>query len=44
MPVTPDANVLGSLLGACRLHNKAELADQLIAEHIFQLNTEDSGH
>jgi pentatricopeptide repeat protein len=44
MPVTPDANVLGSLLGACRLHNKVELADQLIAEHIFQLNTKDSGH
>ncbi|KEH43176.1 putative tetratricopeptide-like helical domain-containing protein [Medicago truncatula] len=44
MPVTPDANVLGSLLGACRLHNKVELADQLTAEHIFQLNTEDSGH
>nr|XP_012569871.1 putative pentatricopeptide repeat-containing protein At3g01580 [Cicer arietinum] len=43
MPVIPDANVLGSLLGACRLHNKVELAE-LLAEHIFQLNIEDSGH
>ncbi|XP_058742726.1 putative pentatricopeptide repeat-containing protein At3g01580 [Vicia villosa] len=43
MPVTPDANVLGSLLGACRLHNKVELAE-LLAKHIFQLDTKDSGH
>lgn len=43
MSMTPDANVLGSLLGACRLHNKMELAE-LLAEHIFQLNTKDSGH
>ncbi|WJX19740.1 hypothetical protein P8452_09385 [Trifolium repens] len=43
MPVTPDANVLGGLLSACRLHNKVELAE-LLAEHIFELNTEDSGH
>ncbi|KAG4997337.1 hypothetical protein JHK82_028109 [Glycine max] len=26
MHMTPDANVLGSLLGACRLHNKVKLA------------------
>lgn len=43
MPVIPDANVLGSLLGACWLHNKVELAE-LLAEHIFQLNAEDPGH
>ncbi|XP_061354032.1 putative pentatricopeptide repeat-containing protein At3g01580 [Gastrolobium bilobum] len=43
MPVIPDANVLGTLLGACRLHNKVELA-KLLAEHIFQLNPEDPGH
>ncbi|KAE9618870.1 putative tetratricopeptide-like helical domain-containing protein [Lupinus albus] len=43
MPVMPDANVLGSLLGACRLHNKVELAE-LLAQHIFQLNSHDSGH
>ncbi|TKY52395.1 Pentatricopeptide repeat-containing protein mitochondrial [Spatholobus suberectus] len=44
MPMTPDANVLGSLLGACRLHNKVELAE-LLEEGIFQLNTDDdAGH
>ncbi|RDX69242.1 Pentatricopeptide repeat-containing protein, chloroplastic, partial [Mucuna pruriens] len=43
MPMTPDANVLGSLLGACRLHNKVELAE-LLAEHIFQLNPDDPGY
>ncbi|KAK7269537.1 hypothetical protein RIF29_22268 [Crotalaria pallida] len=43
MPAMPDANVLGSLLGACRLHNKMELAE-LLAQHIFQLNAQDSGH
>ncbi|KAI4349821.1 hypothetical protein L6164_010372 [Bauhinia variegata] len=43
MPMIPDANVLGSLLGACRIHNKVELAE-LLAEHILQLNSEDPGH
>ncbi|KAK7278109.1 hypothetical protein RJT34_23134 [Clitoria ternatea] len=43
MPMMPNANVLGSLLGACQLHNKVELADML-AEHIFQLNHDDPGH
>nr|KYP57618.1 hypothetical protein KK1_003883 [Cajanus cajan] len=43
MPMTPDANVLGSLLGACRLHNKVELAE-LLTERIFQLNADDPGH
>lgn len=43
MPVIPDANVFGSLLGACRLHNKVELAE-LLTEHISQLNDEDAGH
>lgn len=42
MPVIPDANVWGSLLGACRVHNKVELAE-LLAQHIFQLNPLDSG-
>ncbi|KAL4286769.1 hypothetical protein HN51_054526 [Arachis hypogaea] len=43
LPVTPNTNVLGSLLGACRIHNKVELAE-ILAEHIFQLNAEDPGH
>ncbi|KAL2325691.1 hypothetical protein Fmac_024749 [Flemingia macrophylla] len=43
MPMTPDANVLGSLLGACRLHNKVELAE-LLAERVFDLNADDPGH
>ncbi|XP_027367842.1 putative pentatricopeptide repeat-containing protein At3g01580 [Abrus precatorius] len=43
MPMIPDANVLGSFVGACGLHNKVELAE-LLAERIFQLNLDDSGH
>ncbi|MED6199693.1 hypothetical protein PIB30_078344, partial [Stylosanthes scabra] len=43
MHVTPDTNVLGSLLGACRIHNKVEMAE-ILAEHIFQLNAKDAGH
>ncbi|KAG5078770.1 hypothetical protein AAZX31_02G006800 [Glycine max] len=43
MPMTPDANVFGSLLGACRLHNKVELTE-LLAERILQLKADDSGH
>ncbi|KAK7392169.1 hypothetical protein VNO78_20599 [Psophocarpus tetragonolobus] len=43
MTKTPDANILGSLLGACRLHNKVELAE-LLAERIFKLNPYDPGH
>lgn len=42
MPVIPDASVLGSLLGACRVHNKVELAEQL-AVHFLELNPEDAG-
>ncbi|KAK7344326.1 hypothetical protein VNO77_13798 [Canavalia gladiata] len=42
MPMIPDANVLGSLLGACRLHNKVEMTE-LFAERIFQLNPDDPG-
>eukprot|EP01018_Ginkgo_biloba_P013574 Gb_33693 [translate_table: standard] len=37
MPIKPDANVWGSLLGACRLHNNIELG-VCVAEHLFELD------
>ncbi|CAK9182321.1 unnamed protein product [Ilex paraguariensis] len=40
MPVEAELNVLGSLLGACRIHNKAELAD-FIGKQIFEKELED---
>lgn len=43
MPVEPDINVLGSLLGACRVHNKLELAE-LLGNQILQKNLKDSGY
>ncbi|KAF8387589.1 hypothetical protein HHK36_026242 [Tetracentron sinense] len=43
MPVEPDINVLGSLLGACRVHNKVELAEH-VGRRIFQKNLEDPGY
>ncbi|XP_039030788.1 pentatricopeptide repeat-containing protein At2g03380, mitochondrial-like [Hibiscus syriacus] len=43
MPVEPDMNVLGSLLGACRVHNKVDLAE-CIMKHILEKNQKDSGH
>ncbi|CAJ1977928.1 unnamed protein product [Sphenostylis stenocarpa] len=43
MPLPPDANVLGSLIGACRLNNKVELAE-ILADRFFQLNSDDPGH
>ncbi|KAI9082631.1 hypothetical protein K1719_035500 [Acacia pycnantha] len=39
----PDSNVLGSMLGACRVHNKVELAGQF-AMQIVKLNLNDAGH
>ncbi|KAF5743852.1 putative pentatricopeptide repeat-containing protein [Tripterygium wilfordii] len=43
MPLEPDINVLGSLLGACRVHNRFDIA-QFIGKEIQQKNTKDSGH
>ena len=40
MPVEPDINVLGSLLGACRVHNNVEL----VGKHILHKNMKDSGY
>ncbi|XAR61477.1 hypothetical protein NMG60_11035192 [Bertholletia excelsa] len=37
MPIEPDINIFGNLLGACRVHNKVELAD-LIGRKISQEN------
>ncbi|XP_042483351.1 putative pentatricopeptide repeat-containing protein At3g01580 [Macadamia integrifolia] len=43
MPVEADIDVLGCLLGACRVHNRVELAEQ-VSRRIFQKNPEDSGY
>ncbi|KAB1203455.1 hypothetical protein CJ030_MR2G021717 [Morella rubra] len=43
MPVEPDINVLGSLLAACRVHNKVELTE-LVGKDILQKNVKDSGY
>ncbi|XWS76743.1 hypothetical protein CRYUN_Cryun01aG0204000 [Craigia yunnanensis] len=43
MPVEPNMQILGSLLGACRVHNKVELAEYL-EKHILQKDQKDSGH
>ncbi|XXG84713.1 hypothetical protein AAC387_Pa10g2172 [Persea americana] len=43
MPVEPGIDVLGSLLGACRVHKKVELAE-LIGKQIFNKNPEDPGY
>ncbi|KAK4847548.1 hypothetical protein QYF36_003226 [Acer negundo] len=42
MPVEPDIDVLGSLLGACRVHNKIELAE-LVKERILVKDQNDPG-
>eukprot|EP01018_Ginkgo_biloba_P011198 Gb_27463 [translate_table: standard] len=36
MPITPDATVWRSLLGACRIHNNIELGE-CVADHLFEL-------
>ncbi|OMO64128.1 hypothetical protein CCACVL1_22017 [Corchorus capsularis] len=43
MPMEPDMNILGSLLGACKIHNRVDLADCL-EKHILQKEQKDSGH
>ncbi|KAK1402857.1 Pentatricopeptide repeat-containing protein [Heracleum sosnowskyi] len=43
MPLEPDANVWGSLLGACRLHENIELGSWA-AENLLKLNPEQPGY
>ncbi|KAJ1701343.1 hypothetical protein LUZ63_001122 [Rhynchospora breviuscula] len=42
MPITPDSSVWGSLLGACRIHRNAKLAE-IAAKELFRLDPENSG-
>ncbi|WOL20285.1 hypothetical protein Cni_G29089 [Canna indica] len=42
MPINPDASVWGSLLGACRIHPDAKIAE-LAANSLFELDCENSG-
>ncbi|XP_057820344.1 pentatricopeptide repeat-containing protein At4g02750 [Cryptomeria japonica] len=41
MPIKPDANVWGCLLGACRVHNNVELGET-VANHLFQLDPDNA--
>ncbi|PON59575.1 hypothetical protein TorRG33x02_287890 [Trema orientale] len=43
MPFEPNAAVWGSLLGACRIHCNANLAE-FIARHLFELEPKISGN
>ncbi|XP_072978717.1 pentatricopeptide repeat-containing protein At3g26782, mitochondrial-like [Typha angustifolia] len=42
MPIKPDSSVWGSLLGACRIHPRAEIAE-LAASQLFELDSANSG-
>lgn len=42
MPIKASANVLGCLLGACRIHNNTELGE-LVAECILELDPKNAG-
>ncbi|XP_021747703.1 pentatricopeptide repeat-containing protein At3g26782, mitochondrial-like [Chenopodium quinoa] len=42
MPIEAGKDVYGALLGACRIHNNIELAEE-VAEKLFDLDPENSG-
>lgn len=43
MPVEPNEVILGTLLGACRMHNDVDLA-RAVCEHLFKLVPSDPGN
>ncbi|XP_030506083.2 pentatricopeptide repeat-containing protein At5g66520 [Cannabis sativa] len=42
MPISPDAGVLGALLGACKIHGNIKLGEE-IWEEVIRLDPENSG-
>ncbi|XP_068655667.1 pentatricopeptide repeat-containing protein At3g29230 [Aristolochia californica] len=43
MPMKPNAIILGTLLGACRVHNALELAEEVI-DQLIELEISDAGN
>lgn len=43
MPIRPSISVWGALLGACKMHGKAELG-KIAADKLFELDPQDSGN
>lgn len=43
MPVEPEVNVFGAMLGACKIHKNVELGE-MAANRLFKLNLNDGGY